>query len=205
MLVRVLQRRHAASWSSSRPPPRGGGRRPGRPSRNAASWACRCRAAGPPAAARDPGRPPPGRSPAPGRSASARRRPCAGGARPAPAAASGSSGRTWSARPVSDEEPQALAGVAERISLFSSSRTRSAETISMRSAIAFMRRDDLGGHLEVQLRGEAGGPHHPQRIVGEGLLRRSGRAQHALRQVVADRRAGRRTPSPAGRRPWRSP
>ncbi|GDY55034.1 hypothetical protein SVIO_056570 [Streptomyces violaceusniger] len=40
------------------------------------------------------------------------------------------------------------------------------------------RGDHLGGHLEVELRREARGTHHPQRIVGEGLLGRSRGAQH---------------------------
>ena len=43
--------------------------------------------------------------------------------------------------------------------------------------------DDLGSHLEVQLGGETRGPHHPQRVVGEGLLGRPGRAEHPRGQV----------------------
>ncbi|CAM5229218.1 hypothetical protein STENM223S_04725 [Streptomyces tendae] len=44
--------------------------------------------------------------------------------------------------------------------------------------------DDLRSHLEVELRGEACRPHHPERIVREGVLRSPRRAQHAGSEVV---------------------
>ncbi|MDH6190129.1 hypothetical protein M2168_003161 [Streptomyces sp. CZ24] len=44
--------------------------------------------------------------------------------------------------------------------------------------------DHLGRHVEVELRGEPGGAHHPQRVVGEGCLGRPGRPQHLGRQVL---------------------
>ena len=53
-----------------------------------------------------PDPPSPGRSPGRARSASACRRPCAGGARRSPSAAPSSSGRTTSASPVCDEQLQ---------------------------------------------------------------------------------------------------
>ncbi|KFC52602.1 hypothetical protein GY12_03525 [Micrococcus luteus] len=41
----------------------------------------------------------------------------------------------------------------------------------------------LGGHGEAELRGEAGGAHHAQRVIGEGVLGGAGGAQHAGVQV----------------------
>ena len=46
------------------------------------------------------------------------------------------------------------------------------------------RGDDLGGGDEPQLGDEAGGPHHPQRVVAEGDLRGGRRAQDPGREVV---------------------
>ena len=73
-------------------PPRGGGSSPGHQPRTGGSAACRCRAAARPGAAPGPARsrgrvPSPARSPGRARSMSARRRPCAGGARRSPGAA----------------------------------------------------------------------------------------------------------------------
>ncbi len=45
------------------------------------------------------------------------------------------------------------------------------------------RRDHLGRHREAQLGGEARGPHHPQRVVGEGVLRATGGAQGPVGEV----------------------
>ena len=75
------------------------------------------------------------------------------------------------------------AGTARSTSLTSSSRTRSAEMISIRSAIAVIAATTVGVDGEAELGGEPGGPHHPQRVVGEGVLGRAGRAQHPVRQV----------------------
>jgi hypothetical protein len=41
----------------------------------------------------------------------------------------------------------------------------------------------LGRHREAELGGEPGGPHHPQRVVGEGVLRPAGCTQHPVREV----------------------
>ena len=41
----------------------------------------------------------------------------------------------------------------------------------------------LGGHREAELRGETGGAQHPQRVVGERVLRLPRRAQHLVPQV----------------------
>ena len=182
------QRLQPRAWSASRRPPRGGGRRPRRPARTGASSACRCRAAARPAAARGPGPSgPPARSPARARSACARRRPCAGGARRSPAAARGSSGSTWSARPVSTSSASPARGCGASSSLFSSSRTRSAETIVDPVGHRRHRRDHLRVDREAQLRGEPGGAQHPQRVVGERVLR-------AARACAAPARRGRRSP-----------
>ena len=79
---------------------------------------------------------PPARWPAPARSASARRRPCGGGARRAPGSAPAA--RAASARPGRCRPAAAgpRRGASLIISLSSSSRTRSAETISRRAAIS---------------------------------------------------------------------
>ncbi len=46
------------------------------------------------------------------------------------------------------------------------------------------RRDDLGCDLEVELRGEACRPHHPQGVIGEGLLGGTRGPQYPGREVV---------------------
>ena len=45
------------------------------------------------------------------------------------------------------------------------------------------RLDDRRVDREAELGGEPGGPHHPQRVVGEGVLRPARRAQHPVREV----------------------
>ena len=45
------------------------------------------------------------------------------------------------------------------------------------------RRDHLGGHGEAELGGEPGRAHHPQRVVGEGVLGGAGGPQHPLGEV----------------------
>ena len=45
------------------------------------------------------------------------------------------------------------------------------------------RRHHLGGDLEAELGGEAGRAHHPQRVVGEGVLGPPRGAQHAVGEV----------------------
>ena len=84
-------------------------------------------------------------------------------------------------------------GYGAQISLTSSSRTRSAEMISIRSAIVGHRRDHLGRDVEAELGGEPGRAHHPQRVVGERVLRRARGAQHAGGEVDQRRRTGPRT------------
>ena len=135
-----------------------------------------------------PGRSP-ARSPAPARSASARRRPCAGGARRSPAAAPAARaarGRPARCRPAAPGPRRGSAARAAACS--SSSRTRSADTIvdparpSSRIAATTARRD-----REAELGGEPGRAHHPQRVVAERLLRRRP-------ACAAPRPPGRRSP-----------
>ena len=65
----------------------------------------------------------------------------------------------------------------------SSSRTRSAETIEIRSAIATIAARTSSSTVKPELGGEAGGAHHPQRVVVERLLRRDRGAQAPRREV----------------------
>ena len=88
-----------------------------------------------------------------------------------------------SASPVSTSRARPRRGYGAHTSFTSSSRTRSAEMISIRPAIARHRLDDRGVDGEAELRGEPGGPHHPQRVVGERVLRPARRAQHPVREV----------------------
>ena len=71
------------------------------------------------------------------------------------------------ASPVSTSSVRPRRGCGAVISFTSSSRTRSAEMMSIRSRHAGHRRDHLGRDLEAELRGEPGRAHHPQRVVGE--------------------------------------
>ena len=126
---------------------------------------------------------PRGRSTARARSGCARRRPCGGGARRAPAPGPAARAARASARPVSTSRRRPRTGSGASTSLTSSSRTRSAETIVIRSAIAVIAVDHLRGDGEAQLGGEPGGAHHPQRVVGEGVLGAPGRPQHPVGEV----------------------
>ena len=45
------------------------------------------------------------------------------------------------------------------------------------------RLDHLGGDRKSQLRGKAGGTHHPQGVIGEGVLGAARRTQLAMRQI----------------------
>ena len=114
---------------------------------------------------------PRGRWPARGRSASARRRPCGGGARRARGAGPAARAGTTSARPVSTSSVSPSRGRGDSSSLVNSSRTRSAETIESVPARSVIGGTHLGRDVEAELRGETRRPHHPQRVVGEGLLR----------------------------------
>ena len=96
----------------------------------------------------------------------------------------GSSGSTRSASPVSTSRARPLRGCAERISLFSSSRTRSAETMSMRSAIAFIAATTSGATSKSSCAAK-----RAARIIRSGSSEKdsSGRArgaQHTLREVL---------------------
>ena len=78
------------------------------------------------------------------------------------------------------------------ISLSSSSRIRSADTISSRSCIAVDRVDELGFGLQLVAGDEAGGPQHPQRVVAEAHLGRERRAQPPVARGRRRRRTDRR-------------
>ncbi len=98
--------------------------------RRSGSWACRRRGTARPGAPAGPARcwPPP-RSCGPAR-------PCGGGWGPAPGASASSSGRNSSARPVSTRNHRPSDGSSTTMSLSSSSRTRSAETMARRSPMS---------------------------------------------------------------------
>ena len=109
----------------------------------------------------------------------------------------GSSGSTWSASPVSTSSASPARGSRRRSSLTSSSRTRSARDDRDPLGHRRHRRDDLGGDVEAELGGEPRGPHHPQRVVGEGRppgspgVRRTPRREVVQPVVrVDERRAG---------------
>jgi hypothetical protein len=64
--------------------------------------------------------------------------------------------------------------------LVSSSRIRSAETISRVVAISVIAAEYFGRGHDPELGDEARRPHHPQRVVAEGHLGGAGRAQGAV-------------------------
>ena len=68
--------------------------------------------------------------------------------------------------------------------MLNSSRTRSAEMISSVAGALGHRGPHLRRDVEAELRGEARGPHHPQRVVGEGLLGGGRRHEPAGDEVV---------------------
>ena len=65
-----------------------------------------------------------------------------------------------------------------------SSRTRSAETISSVAARSVIAARTCRGDVEAELGREARRPHHPQRVVGEGLLGGGGRHESPGGEVV---------------------
>ena len=70
------------------------------------------------------------------------------------------------------------------ISFDNSSRTRSADTFVMRSAIAVMAATTGGSTSKLQLGRETSSAHHPQRVVGERILRQPGRSQEMSLEVA---------------------
>ena len=95
----------------------------------------------------------------------------------------GSSGRKCSARPVSTRNHSPAAGASTTISLSSSSRIRSADTIARRVAALDDGGDELGHRRQAVAGDEPGRPQHPQRVVVEADLRRQRRAQRRRGQV----------------------
>ena len=91
---------------------------------------------------------------------------------------------------VSSSRPARGCGASS--SLTSSSRTRSAETISIVAAISRMAAKHLGGRHEAELRHEPRGAHHPQRVVAERHLGRRRACAAGRRRGRRGRRAGRR-------------
>ena len=113
----------------------------------------------------------------------------------------GSSGRNSSARPVSTRNHRPADGSSTTISLSSSSRIRSADTISSRSRVRPHRRRPAPAVGRQPVAGdEAGGPQHPQRVVGEGHLGRERGPQPAGGQVGGAVEGVDRAPARADRR-----
>ena len=75
-------------------------------------------------------------------------------------------------------------GAGASSSLRSSSLTRSRETMSIDGASSTAAASARRVEREPELGGEAGRPHHAQRVVAERDLGRAGRAQHAGEQVL---------------------
>ena len=184
-----------------RRPPRGGGRTPRRRPRSGASPACRCRAAARPGAAPGRGRAPTpaarragprGRWPARAPSASARRRPCGGGARRPRAAAPAARAARGSASPLAHEQLQPGPGVRRQQQLDELvAHPLRRHDADGRRHLAH-RRVDLGGGHEPELRDEPRRAHHPQRVVAERHLGRRRACAAAARRGRPARRAGRR-------------
>ena len=95
----------------------------------------------------------------------------------------GSSGRKCSARPVSTQNHRPAAGWSSTISLSSSSRIRSADTISQPSGAGHDGGYQAGLRFEAEAGDEAGGAQHAQRVVAEADLRGERGAQDAVGQV----------------------
>ena len=75
-------------------------------------------------------------------------------------------------QPGPHQEPQPLPGVGTTMSLSSSSRMRSSETMSRRARRRMTASTSSGSGTQPVAGDEPGGPQHPQRVVGEGLLGR---------------------------------
>ena len=111
----------------------------------------------------------------------ARARPCGGGSDPVRAASWLSSGRNSSDRPVSASNQSPSLGSSTRISFESSSRMRSALTISSRWRSSPIAPTTSGSGTRPNSRDEARRPQHAQRIVEERHLGRERRAQSVPR------------------------
>ena len=108
-------------------------------------------------------------------------------------------GQDTSASPVSTQQLDTRPRVAAEQSLDSSAATRSAVIRPISSAIARIAAPHPRRRVETELGDESGGAQHAQRVVGERILRRAGRIQHAREQIGhpaerIDEVAGRRSP-----------
>ena len=168
--------------SSGRRPPRGGGTDTAPRARTSGSWACRRRGTGRPGAGCRSGEVFSTTAMVWARTSLWRWIGSCSRAR------AGSSGRNSSARPVRTRNHSPSPGCSTTISLSSSSRIRSSETMSSRARSRIDGVDQLGVGDQAVAGDEPGGPHHAQRVVGEGLLGRQRGPQPA-------RRPGRPTPS----------
>ena len=130
-----------------------------------------------------------------------RGRPCAGGSDPARAASPAAREGTRRTAPCSTSNHRPLAGLSTTISLSSSSRMRSADTISSRLAHRRHRLDQPVNGLKVVPGDEPGGPQHAQRVVGEATPP----ATAACAAAPPQGRRRRRTDPPASDRAARAP
>ena len=113
----------------------------------------------------------------------ARARPCACGSGSCSSRIWLSSGRNSSERPVSARNQSPAVGSSTSSSFDSSSRIRSALTISSRWRSSIDRRDQRRVGRQPELRDEARGAEHAQRIVEERHLGRERRAQPTRGEV----------------------
>ena len=113
-------------------------------------------------------------------------RPCGGGSDPARAAAPGISGRNWSNSPESWRNHRPGGRVVDReqlVELVADPLGR--HDLEPRRHRRRRLHERRVGH-EAVAGDEPGGPHHPQRVVAEGLLRRERSAQTVVDEQVGD-------------------
>ena len=129
--------------------------------------------------------PSPARSPGPARSASACRRPCAGGARRSPSAAPAARAARRRRARYRRTAPAPRRGASCSSVLDSSACTRSGVIRASSPASAVIAATTSSSGRQPQLGDEPDGAQHPQRVVGEGVHGGS-RACAAVRQQVPE-------------------